>query len=262
MNETTPDPSAFEASEAGSVAPLDQTSSDAIDVAGDAPSTVDAQRHAAMTAAAAAIGSVPPLDEVTRSRLVRAALAALVAVEPEVDQWVPTRARRSTRWLVPVGSVAAAGALVVGVVAMAGNSNDPAVPAARSSDQPVAVAESDGAPMSVDLGEVSDPAVLRRLVADDASDATALSGESFTKGPIEVPTGGSREAADVSIPSDDCLRSIDPDLALVLLGTATYAGEPAVVATGRTPSATTVYVIGAECTILSSLQVAADVDRP
>ncbi len=263
MNETTPDPSASEASEAALVAPADQVSSDAIDAGTVTPATVEPQRHAAMVAAANAIGSVPALDEVTRSRLVRGALSALDSAEPEFDQIVAVRARRrSPRWLVPVGSVAATAALVVGVVSLAGNSNDPPSSVAKSSDAQIEAAESDVALRLTDLGEVSDPAMLRALVLGEATDVTTMSVESFGDPPVQGPSGGSGESGPPPIPTDECLRSIDPDLALAPLGSATYRGEPAVVASGATATATTVYVIGADCTILSSLQVATGVDQP
>lgn len=263
MNEITPDPSASEASEAGLVAPADQVSSDAIDAGAAAPATVEPQRHAAMVAAANAIGSVPALDEVTRSRLVRSALSALDSAGPELDQLVAARARRrSPRWLVPVGSVAATAALVVGVVSLAGNSNDPLAPVAESSDPQIAAAETDVALRLTDLGEVSDPAMLRALVLGDAPEPTTMSAESFEDPQVEGQPGGPEESVEAPIPSGECLESIDPDLELALLGSATFDGEPAVVASGASATATVVYVIGADCTILSSLQVATGADQP
>jgi hypothetical protein len=262
MTDFTPHPSASGASEANLVAPADQVSSDAIDDGAVAPATGDPQRHAAMVAAAQAIGTVQALDELTRSRLVRGALSALDSAQPTSDRPVTAQARRSPRWLVPAGSVAAAAALLVGVVSLAGNSNDPAVPAAESFDAQVAVSESDGPVELTDLGEVSDPARLRGLVTGDEIDGTGLSAEEFGSESGRAPSGGPSAAGAAPIPTDDCLRSIDSDLDLALLGRATYQSEAAVVATAATPTATVVYVIGANCTILSSLQVATGVDQP
>ncbi|MCU1430091.1 MAG: hypothetical protein JWL83_4091 [Actinomycetia bacterium] len=86
----------------------------------DAQARLDAtpgarERERALVAARDAIADAPPLDDVTRRRLVQRAAAPVV----------PARvlgARRSGRWLVPAGGIAAAIALVIGVVALAHSS--------------------------------------------------------------------------------------------------------------------------------------------
>ncbi len=272
MSDTTPDPMPFEATDAGSVAPDDQRCSDAIDDAGldqalaaGPPEGVDSDRYAAMIAAASAIGSTPVLDDVTRARLVRGALAALdVGAQAMNDDAVPARSHvrtsRTQRWMVPIGAVAAAAALVIGVASLAGNSgDDPDAPFAGSAS--VEVDDGGFAPdrLLPDLGDVTDPGVLRDLVlVDTKSDVTALGAES-AEGPLETPVSGGRESAPpLALPSSECLASLDPEAEPVVIATATFNGAPAVVATSASATSMLVFVLGGECTILSSLQIAND----
>jgi hypothetical protein len=202
--------------------------------------------------------AVPPLDELTRRRLVRDALDATPATSPGRD-----RRRRAPWW------AAAAAVLVIAVAATAlalrsgsGSGGRPTAaapttqperspgPQAGSSsgttgplspDDRLAVPAPAGTPASGaslgDLGEVADHATLRkRVAAAERSLSTTESGTGSTQSAFG--------AAPVTPPCTAELAAAQPRLGPVLgSGTATFHGAPATVVTARNRSGDLVAVV-------------------
>ena len=116
--------------------------------------------------------AVPPLDDLTRRRLVRTALDAVPAESAESDEAQPPAERRS--WLPLVAAAVVMLLVIVGVVALRGGGTDSTDTAARkngasatsSGDAPVGSADagapaarpeaSSGAVSAADLGDLGD----------------------------------------------------------------------------------------------------------
>jgi hypothetical protein len=198
--------------------------------------------------------AVPPLDELTRRRLVRDALDAAHAAEPRRNR------RRHAPWW-----AAAAAVVVVAVAATAlalrsgsgsGDRTTAAAPKTEparspspraqsgsgsttpSPDQRLAVptpVEASGASLG-DLGEVADRATLRERVA--AAEPSFSSDKAFGN------AGQSSSAAPVAIPCATALAAGQPQLGPILAsGTATFHGAPATVVTARNRSGKLVAVV-------------------
>jgi len=183
---------------------------------------------------------VAPLDEVTRRRLVQAAMERTAA--PPATRVVP-RGRG-------LASVGVAASLLVGVVVGAvvvTRPETPATPTAAGSDQEAAsskAAESDAAATTPapaqalgDLGAVADIAELARAV--DA----------------RLQLGRSGAGEDAVAAAGPCIGTSSGDLVLVsAAGTATLDGRPVVVHVGPAPSGEILVVVldVAECVAISS----------
>jgi hypothetical protein len=257
----------------------DQWCSDALDgqTVGDAPSDATAERQRAFAHAKSLLADVAPLDEVTRARLVRAALDSVAsnAEVQNVDDHLAPRRSRSARWLAPVGAVAAAAAAVVGVFVFQDSG-----PSSDVADDRVA-SEAATADVAVQLeelpylGDVSDPAVVRDLVGGDsaaelgsnaeydvasstlppADDGTSdVDRTSFSEdSPVESATGSITPSA---LP-DNCLTALNPGgVRPALIGTGDFRGESVVVAIAEEPGRTIVFVVGNGCSTLHVQQIA------
>jgi hypothetical protein len=196
----------------------------------------------------------PPLDDLTRRRLVRTALDA-----------APASRHRDLRRLSRVSAAAA----VVVLVVLAGwalkgpnhSSSKAALAPRRATNAPT------GAPL--DLHDVSDPAVLRQRVeaalgssapsADQLATATTAAHSSTTVAQqrtqppptAQAPTTPAGEIARQS----GCLSTVDAPAGTDpgVLGIATYRGQSALVIVARGRSQITILVVAsADCRVLTS----------
>jgi hypothetical protein len=229
------------------VDPLDERLSAALDGASDPdsePSEVaepsDDEHASARSRALEAARDLlaippPPLDDLTRRRLVRTAVAERQAPK-----------RRSGQWLARVSGSAALVALVVlagwalvGLAHNSGTSSGGSKAASRATNAPVA------APL--DLHEVSDPAVLRQrveAVLRGVSPKTAL--------PQLEPTPST--GAGESTRAARCLSAVRVPAGATpgVLATATFHGTPALVVVAHDGSGTLIFVLAStDCRPLS-----------
>jgi hypothetical protein len=230
------------------VDPLDERLSAALDGEptgpGSTPLDASAAERERDLAAARDLLAVPPapLDDLTRRRLVRAALDAS-----------PTSSRssseRALRW-VRVGGVAAA---VLAVIALSGWGLASLNQSSSKKGSETEAASGTTAPAGpVDLNEVSNPDVLKRRVEAALGVSIAPTGPTPTTAlPNPQPTTESgrgtksvpRCVATVRVPAGDT-----PEL----LGTATFHGTPALVVVAREKSRTLIFVVAtAGCRLLS-----------
>ncbi len=272
---------------------------DALDgVALDAAPDGAGEQLDAMRAVVAGIGSVPALDEVTRARLVRQALAATSeratgteAAPPGVDHplgdLIARRDRsRLQRWIAPVGAAAASIAIVAGL--LAANNGDPVRPTANPKDAMIESADLDastteGAPANIaDFGEIADPAELRRQLSaftaasNDAGTTPQESGDPETGAtgrndanppgssrvssvePDTTPGGGVVLSGGALLP-DPCLASLNPGgVTPVMVAIATYEAETVAVAIANEPNRALVFVVSSDCRIVANQQLATD----
>ncbi len=235
-------------------------------------------RARSLAAAGAALAPVGPLDDLTRARLVRAAVAA--ATTPAVDaDLTPTGvARRRDRRVVTFGAVAASIALVAGVAfALGGPLDDGADDVAESNTGANESAATDLGAL-LDLGTVDDPAQLRdRLVDRLGGDSATLPGDAaqperyddsapavsstLAASSVSADDGAAAAeradadsltgAASISDPAS-CLAHLNPGgPAPTLIGTATFQGIPAFVATIEGATRTQAWVFAGDCTLLN-----------
>jgi hypothetical protein len=240
------------------VDPLDEQLSAELD-GGDAPAPdtapsdpddarVEGRRRALESARDLLSVPPPPLDDVTRKRLLRAAAA----------EW-PRAKRRDPRWL----NRAAAAALIV-IVALTGlmvkaldNGSDGKASKSRAgAGASGTTALSGTAPHN--LHEVSDPAVLRRRVEEvlhagnssaDALRKPQLQQQSTTTAATE--RGGAPQAGSAA----RCLSAVRVPAGATprILADATFDGAPAVVVVAHNGSQTLIFVLAtADCRLLSS----------
>jgi hypothetical protein len=228
------------------VDPLDERLSAALDGASDPesePSEVAEQADEHVFARSRALEAArdllaippPPLDDLTRRRLVRTAVAERRAPK-----------RRSGQWLARVSGSAALVALVVlagwALAGLAHNSSKGSggsKAASRATNAPVA------APL--DLHEVSDPAVLRQRVV------AALRGISPNAPLAQLGQAPSTSAGE-STRAAHCLSGVrvPAGAAPRVLATATFHGTPALVVVARDGSRTLIFVLASnDCRPLS-----------
>ena len=248
---TEPDPS--ETGAPAAVDPLDERLSAELD-GESTPEPVGAvdvaeaeadDRRRALGAARDLLAVAPPaLDDVTRRRMVRAA----VAVGPHGRP-------RDLTWLTRIGKVAAALAVVVAgglAIKALANSSGPSYKAsggAGKASSPTTMAVR-AAPF--DLHDVSNPDVLKRRVAAalGALGVTTSTAAAPLTAPLpEQPTS----AADNS--PDRCLATVPHAKgapAARVLAEATYKGTPAIVAVVTNGDGTAVYVLArSDCRLLT-----------
>jgi hypothetical protein len=187
---------------------------------------------------------VPPLDDVTRRRLVRRAL--------DDPGSAPARRRRLAR---PVAVAAATLVVVVGaaIVLRDGGGNGDSTAARRTGEDSAEDAGERGtnepaAPTSFgELGEVSDPAVLRERVAlAVASEPPAESEDAGTEEP---------DAAEAAVPPE-CLTALEQSGAgtPTLVATGTYQAAPALVVVAPRDGTETAFVLdSATCELRSEV---------
>ncbi|MGQ0802993.1 MAG: hypothetical protein ACT4PI_03910 [Actinomycetota bacterium] len=200
----------------------------------------------------AALLEVPPLDDVTRRRLVRRALDEPRAVLGEDAE----RRRRTVR---VVGAAAAALVVVAGatVVLRAGDDGGDTTAARPEGEEPTEDVGKGGtdeaaAPPSAftDLGEVSDPSVLRERLGVLAA-APEPSAESEGDDTEERATGGA------AVPPA-CLTPLEQAGAgsPTLAAGGTYQGTPALVLVAPKAGVATAFVLdAATCVLLSEVPV-------
>lgn len=233
-----------------------------------------ADRAGALAAAAARLRDVEPLDQLTRARLVHAALAA-DAPQGDTADLTPIKTTWRRGRLAPFGAVAAAVALVAGVAFAIGGpldaSNDNL---AESSDAPGASAATDLGAL-IDLGSIDDPAQLRDLLSAEPMTDSARPELGVDGAPAVSTTAASTRSAEESTAAlDDAAQyadntvtdatsaaGSDPTVCLaglnpggpppVLIGTAVFQGTPAFVATLDGETRTQAWVFGADCTLLN-----------
>jgi hypothetical protein len=240
------------------VDPLDERLSAALDGNADPePQPVDPSDEARVAARLRALEAgrdllaipPPPLDDLTRRRMLRAAIAATGSRSK----------RRDLRWLNRTGIAAALLALVVlagwGLKSLDVNSSESrsaGKAASSATTRPTAAAPS----VLPDLHEVSDPTVLERrveaaLVAQERSGAAARLG---TRKPApdtlsSTTLGGNANEQDVCVSTVPVPAGVTPGL----LGTATFHDEPALVIVARDQSRTLVFVVArSDCRRLTS----------
>lgn len=262
MNPNERDPDEDRASEVGSVDPRDVRLSAELDGAaasatpgtalepastgdGDDAHIVERRRELAVARDLLAIPP-PPLDDITRRRLVRAALAEAPA------------ARRRDRSMLTRAGVAAAvlAVLVAGGVTLKAVTNSGNVFHTASGDKSskAATASTGPAGSATDFRELSDPLVLRsrveRALRDPPASTTAAApltgGENSTQGDttaaLKVPLGNC--AATVRVPA-----GATP----TVLGDGTFHGAPAIVLVAHNGGRTLIFVVArADCRLLTS----------
>jgi hypothetical protein len=247
IDPTESDPRAREQLEpTPAVDPFDERLSAALDGAADpgfaAESVPDADPEARGPTIAAARDLLavapPPLDDLTRRRLLKNA----------VDAWEAPRRRRRD-WVARAGAPAAAAAcvalVVLGVWALihtgvSSKSGSGSKFASSATSGPSATAAG-----KLDLREVSDPAVLRQKVE------AALRGAAPTNAPEAgpVPTAATHGPVSACLPAVRVPAGVHADV----LGPATFHGAPAVVIVARDGPRTLIYVLAtADCGLLSS----------
>ena len=186
-----------------------------------------------------------PLDEVTRTRLVRAALAASQSVELTSAR---RRPRSPARWLAVAAAIVVV--LAIGFAVVASNGDDSGPTAARSPGRTtgLTVADgSDGALFSItddaslgDLGEVGNKAELRRAIA--AVQPAPASRESKSEGAPQAAT---------ALPSTESTGCVSATLRnVVAVGTGTARGHAVTVyVVENKDGARTAVVLGADCEV-------------
>lgn len=198
----------------------------------------------------AALLEVPPLDDVTRRRLVRRALDEPGAVLGETAE----RRRRTVR---VVGAAAAALLVVVGatVVLRAGDDGGDTTAARPADEEPAEDAgkgatdeEAAAAPRAFgELGEVSDPAVLReRLTAVAAAPSTP---------PNSEEDAGTEQRSAAPVPPA-CLTAVEQTGggSPTLVASGTYQGAAALVLVAPKAGVDTAFVLdAASCALLSEV---------
>lgn len=248
---TEPDPS--ETGAPAAVDPLDERLSaeldgestpepvDAVDVA---EADTDARRRA--LAAARDLIAVPPpaLDDVTRRRMVRAAIAVRPHGQP-----------RDLTWLNRIGAVAAGLAVIVAgglAIKALANSSGPSNKASSGAGKESSATTEAVHAVPFDLHDVSNPDVLKRRVAAALGAlgvTTSTAAAPQTARPPKQPTS----AADNS--AERCLATVPlPKGATAsrVLADATYKGTPAIVAVATNGNGTAVYVLArSDCRLLT-----------
>lgn len=195
-----------------------------------------ADRVAALEQARTAAGTpVPPLDDLTRHRLVRGALPA------------PSRRRGGRTWLTAAAAVAVV-LLVAGIVATLVRSGDDTGTDLRSSSR--AAPEPRQGDLG-DVGDVTDPASLRALLDPAGAKRPTRSGEEAAGGVVkdEAP------AAPNPVDPNACARRIAGTRPVRFVGRGTYRGRPVVVAGITAGQRTIVLVVPADdcSSVLTSL---------
>jgi hypothetical protein len=242
-----------------------------------------------MRAAAAAIAAAPPLDELTRHRLVAGALDALDSSthgRPDApsasSDLVPNGSGRAAgraraRWYGVAGAAAAAIVLVSGVGLALRNDSGADDGVAGGAERTSVDAGSDLGIPPVDLGDVSAPDRLRGILGGDGElsssgyDSTAktqsaevgsptddrVATESFdsTDRPEVAPDVASGAASTVD---PECLAGLNPGHETpAVVGVATYEGRSAFVATVTESDRVLGWVVSLDdCTVLLAQQVA------
>ncbi|HEY5015136.1 MAG TPA: hypothetical protein VIK61_20790 [Acidimicrobiia bacterium] len=240
VDPTEPDPLA------PAVDPRDERLSAALDgpadpdfVAGSAPVTDTDDRARAVAAARDLLAvAPPPLDDLTRRRMLRNALDAREA---------PTHGRRgwAARAAAPAAAAACVALVVLGVWALihaGGSSNSSSKSAASATSGPATKTAA-----KIDLREVSDPAVLLQKVE------AALRGTAQSSTPDVAPAPTT--ATDANGPAVACLSAVRVPAGTHagVLGPATFHGAPAVVIVARDGPRILIYVLATPgCRLLSS----------
>lgn len=189
----------------------------------------------------AALLEVPPLDDVTRRRLVRGALAEAATA--------PGRGRRPGRWL--VAAAVAVGVLAIGgvtalVLRDEGNGSETVAGKAREAtpgDADTASGAAAATPQPLgDLGDVSEAAALRARLA------------SFTD--VPPPSAADETEATTANVALPCLDAAVPAGTgpVTRAGTGTYDGTPAVVLVAARDGAEVAFVLDAStCAVLAEV---------
>lgn len=191
----------------------------------------------------------PPLDDITRRRMLRVALAEL-----------PSTRRRDLRNLNRVAVAAAVLAVVViGGVALNALGNGSEHNAKRANASKSAATTSSHAGAARDLHEVSDPEVLRRrvetLLREEAVGVPAATTTVPAHSDTIAPEGPDTSRAQDRVAGDGCLSAVrvPAGAAPSVLAEATFDGAPAVVVVAHDGPRTLIYVLAtADCRLLSS----------
>jgi hypothetical protein len=193
--------------------------------------------------------AVPPLDDVTRRRLVRAALEAVPA---ESDEAQPPRERQS--WVPLVAAAVVILFVVVGVLALGGGGNDSTDTATRKADRvptvgtPSAAADpSSGAaaslvPRTADLGDLGDlSGTAERDRARRAVTAEPLAEPFAGSSSPAVPTAEQLLQDVANASCADALRG--SGTTVVGVGSATVDGNAAIVVVAERDGVRTPYLL-------------------
>jgi hypothetical protein len=254
------------------VDPLDERISAALDgaPAPEAPSApgraddANAADRARAIEAARDLLSIPPppLDDVTRRRMVRTALDTATASTSRAT----TPSSRDRRHWLRVAGVAAALIAVVGAGGWAlttlNHNASRSAPDAKAASGTTGVPSLQSAP--VDLHEVSNPLVLKQRVlaalgsvnGGSASSGSAAPPEARAPSTTAVPgPGPASTTAGAAASPARCVSTVRVASGVTpeLLGTATYRGAPAIVVIARDRSRTLIFVLAStDCRLLSS----------
>ncbi|MGZ4688083.1 MAG: hypothetical protein ACXVKA_04320 [Acidimicrobiia bacterium] len=195
----------------------------------------------------------PPLDDVTRRRLVRNALDAAADSSPRVAP-----RSRSRSWLTVV-AVAAAGLLVVagigaGIAAIGNRDSSSEKSASSAATGATAPLRGDVG----DLGDVTSPAALRALL--DRRAAAAERGASTTA-PAGSPPDADRQfangapSAPATVSAAGCAQQLAGTRDVTFSGTGTYQGAPVTIVGITEGGRTIVFVVSStDCTrVLASI---------
>jgi hypothetical protein len=187
----------------------------------------------------------PPLDDLTRRRLLRTALdASTTSSRPSGE--------RTWRWL-RVGAVAAAVIVVLGLAGWGLSSLDLGSNSKESGSKADS-AETSGPRGPVNLHDVSNPEVLKRRVESELR-ATSAPGASGTATTTAAPNLEQTTTARRPPSAADCVASVPVPAGDTpqLLGTATFHDAPAFVVIARERTRTLVFVLAqTDCKLLTS----------
>ena len=215
----------------------------------------DARRHELEAARAAVTTPLPPLDDVTRKRLVRNAVEA----GPSAPADAP--ARRAAPWRV-IGAVAASVIILVGIglaVATSGDDGTTSQDSASSGSASSALRGEVG-----DLGDVTSPDALRALLDGGRDRAETSSGAGGTPAPSvaeSAPPAADSLAREFdaslapAIEPRACAEQLAGDRDVAFVGTGTFRGSPVTIVGLRERGRTIAFVVPSnDCTdVLASI---------
>ncbi len=200
------------------------------------------QRRAALSRARDALTAAPELDELVAARLRAKAVRAAAGERSRDDD--SRRARRRDRWLAVAG-VAAAAAVVLGLVATVGHNGTGSKSLARGvtpTANPAQANAGAAAPTSSGFGTAADAAKLVQQVVRRLESSRAFTSEKQAA----TPSADSARAPQLAC-ADTAARVAGTGAAPVATGNATLAGRPVWVAVYGRAGAYQVVVLSQDC---------------
>jgi hypothetical protein len=209
----------------------------------------------------AASTPVEPLDDLTRRRLVTGALGATGTPEPAAR---PPRRSVGSWWSLAAAAVVAVLVLVaVGAMVLNGDDDRAGNQASSSADDGASRVEAAAEGDLGELGDVSDPAVLRALLGGEGADARRES--SSTTAPPAAAGGATADSGEdaaglapnrnFQASKEACAAQLAGSRPVRFVGTGLYRGRPVVVVGLSREGRTIAFVVPADSctTVLTSV---------